>query len=544
MLPKIDFTQTPTYKYLLDHYIQIAPQHLQDLFAKDPLRFEKFSIELGDLLFDFSKNRIDEKTIAFLTQMASECQLEKAIDQLFEGAPINETEKRPVLHTALRSRNEKPIFVDGQNIISDIKQLKEKMKLFSEQVINGNWKGYTEKPITDIVNIGIGGSDLGPLMVTEALKPYKNHLKSHFVSNIDGANITEVLSGLNPETTLFLIASKTFTTQETMANARVAKKWFLDQAPENEINKSFNKHFIAISGNPKAVSDFGIDPDNRFIQWDWIGGRFSLWGATGLSIALSLGFESFTALLDGAEAADLHFKNTEFEKNIPVIMALLGIWYNNFFDAETHAIVPYDQNMHFFASYFQQGDMESNGKQINRLGERVDYQTGSVIWGGVGTNAQHAFFQLLHQGTKLIPADFIGMAQSHYPVGEHHQLLLSNFFAQTEALMNGTETLPTAGQEYIDKFRQFEGNRPSNSFLIKKMTPYELGKLIALYEHKIFVQGILWNIFSFDQWGVELGKQLARDILTELQHEPGVLTTSRDSSTNGLINRYKKWQQS
>lgn len=544
MLPKIDFTQTPTYKYLLDHYIQIAPQHLQDLFAKDPLRFEKFSIELGDLLFDFSKNRIDEKTIAFLTQMASECQLEKAIDQLFEGAPINETEKRPVLHTALRSRNEKPIFVDGQNIMSDIKQLKEKMKLFSEQVINGNWKGYTEKPITDIVNIGIGGSDLGPLMVTEALKPYKNHLKSHFVSNIDGANITEVLSGLNPETTLFLIASKTFTTQETIANARVAKNWFLDQAPENEISKSVNKHFIAISGNPKAVSDFGIDPDNRFIQWDWIGGRFSLWGATGLSIALSLGFESFTALLDGAEAADLHFKNTEFEKNIPVIMALLGIWYNNFFDAETHAIVPYDQNMHFFASYFQQGDMESNGKQINRLGERVDYQTGSVIWGGVGTNAQHAFFQLLHQGTKLIPADFIGMAQSHYPVGEHHQLLLSNFFAQTEALMKGTETLPTAGQEYIDKFRQFEGNRPSNSFLIKKMTPYELGKLIALYEHKIFVQGILWNIFSFDQWGVELGKQLARDILTELQHEPGVLTTSRDSSTNGLINRYKKWQQS
>lgn len=548
MLPKVNFTDTKSYQYLSDHLIDISEKHLKDLFAEDPARFEKFSIEFKDILLDYSKNRVTDKTMALLIQLANECRLNEAINAMFNGEAINETEGRAVLHTALRNQSNSPVMIDGQDVMPEINAVLQKMEQFTDSVISGNWKGFTGKPITDVVNVGIGGSDLGPVMVTEALKAYKNHLNLHFVSNVDGTHIAETLKSLNPETTLFLIASKTFTTQETMANAHSARNWFLKSgAAEADVAK----HFAALSTNAKAVAAFGIDTNNMFGFWDWVGGRYSLWSAIGTSIALGVGFQNFKALLSGAHAMDKHFHETEFEQNIPVILALLGIWYNNFFEAESHAILPYDQYMHRFAAYFQQGDMESNGKYVDRNGNAVNYETGPIIWGEPGTNGQHAFYQLIHQGTKLIPCDFIAPAQSHNPIGDHHNLLLSNFFAQTEALMNGkTEEeviaeFKTAGKsdEEIAKlaaFKVFLGNRPTNSFLVKKITPETLGAMIAMYEHKIFVQGIIWNVFSFDQWGVELGKQLANKILPELTDNQAV--ESHDSSTNGLINRYKNWR--
>lgn len=548
MLPRVDFTTTQAFSYLADHYISINEKNLKELFQEDPQRFEKFSLYLKDILFDYSKNRIDEQTMALLVQLARECKLEDAIKAMFDGEKINETEGRQVLHTALRNQSDKAVIVDGEDVMPLVREVLQRMKSFSQRVISGEWKGYSGKEITDVVNIGIGGSDLGPVMVTEALKSYKTRLNVHFVSNVDGTHIAETIKNLNPETTLFLIASKTFTTQETMANANTAKEWFLKSGAKDA---DVAKHFAALSTNDKGVSAFGIDTANMFGFWDWVGGRYSLWSAIGLSICLSVGYDNFEALLKGAYEADEHFKHTPFEENIPVVMALLGIWYNNFFEAESHAILPYDQYLHRFAAYFQQGDMESNGKYIDRNGKRVDYQTGPVIWGEPGTNGQHAFYQLIHQGTKLIPCDFIAPAISHNPIGNHHQLLLSNFFAQTEALMNGKSEkevvaeLGKAGKsnEEINRlkpFKVFEGNRPTNSFLLKEITPESLGSLIALYEHKIFVQGIIWNIFSFDQWGVELGKQLANQILPELKGTESI--ESHDSSTNGLINQYKNWR--
>ena len=548
MLPNTDFTTTQAYKYLADHYIDIVPQSLKGLFDVDSDRFSKFSLQFEDMLLDYSKNRIDEQTVALLMQLARECSVNKAIDAMFSGEVINATEGRPVLHIALRNRSNTPILVEGKDVMPEVNRVLEQMKTFSEAIISGSWKGYTGKAITDVVNIGIGGSDLGPVMVTEALKAYKNHLNMHFVSNVDGTHIVETLKGLNPETTLFLIASKTFTTQETMGNAHSARDWFIDGGGKDE---DVAKHFAALSTNSEGVAKFGIDTKNMFEFWDWVGGRYSLWSAIGLSIALSIGYENFTELLAGAHAMDNHFKSTELEQNLPAVLALVGIWYNNFFEAETNAILPYDQYMHRFAAYFQQGDMESNGKHVDRNGKPVDYQTGPIIWGEPGTNGQHAFYQLIHQGTKLIPCDFIAPAQSHNPLGEHHNMLLSNFFAQTEALMNGksrevvVDELKKAGKtdaeiEKIAPFKEFEGNRPTNSILLKKVTPRSLGSLIAMYEHKIFVQGIIWNIYSFDQWGVELGKQLAGKILPELKDDAEV--NSHDSSTNGLINQYKAWR--
>ena len=548
MFPSIDFTQTSSYKYLVDHYITLNEKSLKDLFAEDPARFEKFSILFNDILLDFSKNRINEQTLALLIQLAKECKLDAAIKAMFDGEKINVTEGRQVLHTALRNQSDHSVLVDGEDVMPKVRAVLAHMKEFVNQIVSGQWKGFTGKEITDVVNIGIGGSDLGPVMVTEALKPYKTRLNLHFVSNVDGTHIAETLKKVNPETTLFLIASKTFTTQETMANAQSAKDWFLQSGA---LEADVAKHFVALSTNEKGVSAFGIDTKNMFEFWDWVGGRYSLWSAIGLSIALGIGYDNFEELLKGAYEADEHFRTTEFEENIPVILALLGIWYNNFFEAESHAILPYDQYLHRFAAYFQQGDMESNGKYIDRNGNRVDYQTGPIIWGEPGTNGQHAFYQLIHQGTKLIPCDFIAPANSHNPIGNHHQLLLSNFFAQTEALMNGkTEEEVVAefvkagkSQEEIDKlknYKVFEGNRPTNSILLKEITPRSLGSLIAIYEHKIFVQGIIWNIYSFDQWGVELGKQLASKILPELSGAEAV--GSHDSSTNGLINQYKAWR--
>lgn len=546
MLSKINFTTTQAYEYLSNHLVDMADMHMKDLFAKDPERFKKFSIQFNDIFLDYSKNRIDDKTIALLLQLAKECDLEKAINSMFNGEAINETENRAVLHTALRNRSNTPVFVDGKDIMVDVNEVLAKMKKFSEAIISGSWKGYTGKTITDVVNIGIGGSDLGPVMVTEALKAYRNHLNLHFVSNVDGTHIVETLKKVDPETTLFLIASKTFTTQETMTNGHSARDWFLNSgASEADVAK----HFAALSTNEEGVSKFGIDTENMFGFWDWVGGRYSLWSAIGMPIALSIGFERFEELLTGAHEMDNHFRTTSFETNIPVILAVIGIWYNNFFEAETEAILPYDQYMHRFAAYFQQGDMESNGKHVDRAGKEVNYQTGPVIWGEPGTNGQHAFYQLIHQGTKLIPCDFLAPAQSHNPLGQHHNMLLSNFFAQTEALMNGkTEEeviaeLKGKSQEEIDTtapFKVFEGNRPTNSILVKKITPKVLGSLIAMYEHKIFVQGVIWNIFSFDQWGVELGKQLAGKILPELKDNTPI--DAHDSSTNGLINLYKAWR--
>ena len=548
MLKSVPFNQTHAFSLLTKHKAEIADTSIKDLFANDTERFDKFSVRFEDILLDYSKNLITEKTKAILVALANECELDDAIERMFTGDIINQTENRAVLHTALRNRSNSPIAVDGNDIMPDINAVLEKMKGFSEKVISGKWKGYSNKAITDVVNIGIGGSDLGPVMVTEALKPYKNHLNLHFVSNVDGTHIAEMLKKINPETTLFLIASKTFTTQETMSNANSARDWFIANGGSAE---NVAKHFVALSTNEKLVTAFGIDPNNMFGFWDWVGGRYSLWSAIGLSISLSVGYENFIELLEGAHAMDKHFRTENFNENIPVILALLGIWYNNFHGADTQVILPYDQYMHRFAAYFQQGDMESNGKQVGRDGKEVSYQTGPIIWGEPGTNGQHAFYQLIHQGTKLIPADFLAPAISHNPIGQHHQMLLSNFFAQTEALMNGKirevveEELVKAGknQAEIDKlapFKAFTGNRPTNSIMFKLLTPRTLGSLVAMYEHKIFVQGVIWNVFSFDQWGVELGKQLANQILPELSGNEEV--TSHDSSTNGLINAYKNWR--
>lgn len=548
MLKSIPFTQNPAYAKLLAHFEATQSVQIKDLFAEDTERFNRFSTRFEDILLDYSKNRITEETKQLLLELAQGAELKDAIEQLFTGQKINATEDRAVLHVALRNRSNTPIEVDGADVMPEVNAVLDKMKTFSEKVISGEWKGYTGQAITDVVNIGIGGSDLGPVMVTEALKPYKNHLNLHFVSNVDGTHIAETLKAVNPETTLFLIASKTFTTQETMTNAHTARTWLLDAAGDDS---AVAKHFVAISTNEKEVSKFGIDTENMFVFWDWVGGRYSLWSAIGLSIILSVGYENFVELLEGAHAMDNHFRTAAFEENIPVTLALLGIWYNNFYGAQTQVILPYDQYLHRFAAYFQQGDMESNGKYVGRDGQPVDYQTGPIIWGEPGTNGQHAFYQLIHQGTKLIPADFIAPAISHNPIGEHHKILLSNFFAQTEALMNGktaeeviaefqSKNVSPEVYESLVAFKVFEGNRPTNSFLVKSITPRTLGSLIAAYEHKIFVQGVIWNIYSFDQWGVELGKQLASKIYPELQNDEPV--NDHDGSTNGLINAYKVWR--
>ncbi len=539
MLPKINPTKTNSWYELKGHFELIRNQHMKDIFAKDPERFEKYHEQFEDILIDFSKNRVTDETMELLRSLAREMQLEDSINAMFNGEPINETEDRPVLHIALRNRSNKPVMVNGSDVMPDVNEVLERIEKFSGKVRSGEWKGWSGKRITSIVNIGIGGSDLGPVMVTEALKPYQHpELSLHFVSNVDGTHIAETLKVVDPETTLFIIASKTFTTQETMTNAHTARSWFLEHASDE---KHVASHFVAVSTNEEGVSEFGINTENMFGFWDWVGGRYSLWSAIGLSIALAIGYDRFTEMLDGAHAMDNHFRDTPVEKNIPVTLALLGIWYNNFFQAESYALLPYDQYMHRFAAYFQQGDMESNGKYVDRNGEKVTYETGPIAWGEPGTNGQHAFYQLIHQGTKLIPCDFLAPAISHNPIGDHHPKLLANFFAQTEALMNGKtkEQLATEGIDpRIMAYKVFEGNRPSNSILFKKLTPRTLGSLIAMYEHKIFVQGVIWNIFSFDQWGVELGKQLAKNILPELENDK--LVSSHDSSTNNLINAYKK----
>lgn len=528
MLQKINPTRTPAWESLLNHYDKQSGIKISDLFKNNPVRFEQFSIQHGDLLFDYSKNNLTAETLQLLLQLAEQTGLKDAIEAMFMGEKINVTENRSVLHTALRNFSGNPVYSDGVDVMPGIQSVLKQMESFCDDIHTGSWKGFSGKSIKNIVNIGIGGSDLGPVMVTEALKPYKlPGIQTYFISNVDGTHIAETLKDLNPEETMFLIASKTFTTQETMTNAFTAREWFLSKGAEE---KDIALHFVALSTNKSAVESFGIDPKNMFVFWDWVGGRYSLWSSIGLSIALTIGFSNFIQLLEGAHYTDLHFRHTSFEKNIPILMALIGIWHRNFFNAPTEAILPYDQYLHRFAAYFQQGNMESNGKYVDRNGERINYGTGPVIWGEPGTNGQHAFYQLIHQGTQIIPCDFIVAAQSHHPIGDHHAKLLSNFFAQTEALMNGTT--------HENPYRVFEGNRPTNSILIKKITPFTLGQLIAYYEHKIFVQGVIWNIFSFDQWGVELGKLMANKILPELSHAEPI--HSHDSSTNGLINAYKK----
>jgi glucose-6-phosphate isomerase len=550
MLPKINPTTTAAWQDLKIHYSELKGVTMRSLFANDPDRFSKMHIELGDILYDFSKHLVNDRTLELLLQLAAECKVPESARAMFKGDIINETEHRPVLHTALRNFSRQPVFAEGEDVMPLVKKVLRKMKTFSEAVHKGEHRGYTGKRIRYIVNIGIGGSDLGPYMVTEALKPYwLDDMQVYFVSNVDGTHLAETLKKVKPERTLFLVASKTFTTQETMTNAHTARQWFLEHAKDE---KHIAKHFVALSTNEKDVVRFGIDKKNMFEFWDWVGGRYSLWSAIGLSIALTIGYKNFEQLLKGAHATDNHFLEAPLAQNIPVIMAVTGLWYTNFFGAQTEAILPYDQYMHRFAAYFQQGNMESNGKCIDRNGERVEYSTGPVVWGEPGTNGQHAFYQLIHQGNLLIPCDFIAPAQTHIPIGDHHQKLLSNFFAQTEALMNGKsqeevqKELEKQGLtvEQISKllpYKMFEGNQPTNSFLIKKITPFTLGQLIALYEHKIFAQGVIWNIFSFDQWGVELGKQLANKILPELEGDEVV--TSHDSSTNGLVNAYKKMRK-
>ena len=540
-------TDTPAWQALARHAEAVRDLHMRDLFAADPQRFERFSLRVGDVLFDFSKNRITDETLRLLVELAQAAGLGRWSEAMFSGEKINTTEGRAVLHTALRNRSNTPVFVDGQDVMPEVNRVLAEMRRFSAAVRSGEWKGYTGKAITDIVNIGIGGSDLGPKMVCEALKPYaRADLRVHFVSNVDSTDLVETLKLVSPETTLFLVASKTFTTQETMANAHSARRWFLAAAQDEA---AVARHFAAMSTNIEAVRKFGIDPQNMFEFWDWVGGRYSLWSAIGLSIALYLGMERFEELLDGAHQADLHFRSTPFERNIPAIMALLGVWYGNFFGADSHAILPYDQYLLHFPAYFQQGDMESNGKGVTRQGEWVDYATGPVIWGQPGTNGQHAFYQLIHQGTRLIPCDFLAAARSHNPLGEHHPILLSNYLAQTEALMMGktpaearTELeaagLSAAEVDALVPHKTFPGNRPTNSFLYPQLTPRVLGTLIALYEHKIFTQGVIWGVNSFDQWGVELGKQLAKKILPELNANQAA--TSHDSSTNGLIRVIKE----
>ena len=549
-MQNINPTQTNAWKALTQHHAQRKNATIQELFAQEKDRFDKYSLTFNDeILVDFSKNNLTQETLGLLRQLSEECGLAQAKKAMFDGEKINRTENRAVLHTALRNRANTPVLVDGKDVMPDVNAVLAKMKTFCARVISGEWKGYTGKAITDVINIGIGGSDLGPYMVTEALRPYKNHLTMHFVSNVDGTHIAETLKKVNPETTLILVASKTFTTQETMTNALSARDWFLAAAKDPA---HVAKHFAALSTNAKAVAEFGIDTDNMFEFWDWVGGRYSLWSAIGLSIALSIGFDNFEALLSGAHAMDQHFLNAPLEQNIPTTLALVGLWNTNFLGAQTEAILPYDQYLHRFAAYFQQGNMESNGKYVDRNGNVIrDYQTGSIIWGEPGTNGQHAFYQLIHQGTSLIPCDFIAPAQSHNPLSDHHAKLLSNFFAQTEALAFGktkeqveAEFLKAgktlAEVEDIVPFKVFTGNKPTNSILLQKITPFSLGALIAMYEHKIFVQGVLFNIYSFDQWGVELGKQLANRILPELVNNEKV--ESHDSSTNGLINQFKAWR--
>lgn len=546
-MQNINPTQTAAWQALEQH--KADNLNIPQLFADDANRFEKYSLNFeNQILVDFSKNAINEKTLGLLRQLADECQLKSATEAMFTGQKINRTENRAVLHTALRNLSNTPVLVDGKDVMPEVNAVLAKMKDFSERVISGEWKGYTGKAITDVINIGIGGSDLGPYMITEALRPYKNHLTMHFVSNVDGTHIAETLKKVNPETTLVLVASKTFTTQETMTNALTAREWLLAAAKDES---AVAKHFAALSTNATEVAKFGIDTANMFEFWDWVGGRYSSWSAIGLSIVLSVGFEHFEALLAGAHAMDNHFRNAPLEQNIPATLALVGIWNNNFLGAESEAILPYDQYLHRFAAYFQQGNMESNGKYVDRNGNAVNYQTGPIIWGEPGTNGQHAFYQLIHQGTKLIPCDFIAPAQTHNPVGDHHEKLLSNFFAQTEALAFGKSKevveaeFLQAGKKLEDvanvvPFKVFTGNKPTNSILLQKITPYSLGALIAMYEHKIFVQGVIFNIYTFDQWGVELGKQLANRILPELKGDEKI--ASHDSSTNGLINQFKAWR--
>ncbi|HHF3505697.1 TPA: glucose-6-phosphate isomerase [Haemophilus influenzae] len=549
-MKNINPTHTQAWKFLEAHKAELSNTTIQDLFKQEKNRFDDYSLTFNNqILVDFSKNNINQTTLSHLRQLAQECALDSAKETMFTGEKINHTENRAVLHTALRNRTNTPVLVDGKDVMPEVNAVLAKMKDFCQRIISGEWKGYTGKAISDVVNIGIGGSDLGPYMVTEALRPYKNHLNMHFVSNVDGTHIAETLKKVNPQTTLFLVASKTFTTQETMTNAQSARDWLL-KAAKNE--SAVAKHFAALSTNAKDVEKFGIDTNNMFEFWDWVGGRYSLWSAIGLSIALSIGFENFEALLNGAHEMDKHFRSAPIEKNIPTTLALVGLWNTNFLGAQTEAILPYDQYLHRFAAYFQQGNMESNGKYVDRDGNVINnYQTGPIIWGEPGTNGQHAFYQLIHQGTTLIPCDFIAPAQTHNPLADHHNKLLSNFFAQTEALAFG-KTKEEVEAEFIKAgkslddvknivpFKVFTGNKPTNSILVQKITPFTLGALIAMYEHKIFVQGVIFNIFSFDQWGVELGKQLANRILPELTDSEKV--ASHDSSTNGLINQFKAWR--
>ncbi|MDF0707140.1 glucose-6-phosphate isomerase [Flagellimonas okinawensis] len=543
-LPTINPTTTEVWKKLQQHYLATKDTHLRELFDTDVNRGKTLSIKWNDFLVDFSKNRITGDTLNLLLELAEEVGLKDAIKSYFEGELINQTEGRAVLHTALRAKKDDKVLVDGVNIVDEVFEVKEKIKTFSEAVISGERKGYTGKAFTDIVNIGIGGSDLGPVMVTEALKFYQNELKTHFVSNVDGDHVREVIKDLNPETTLFVIVSKSFTTQETLSNALTIKKWFLQTASEKDVAD----HFVAVSTNLEKIAEFGIADENVFPMWDWVGGRFSLWSAVGLSIALSVGYENFEALLNGANEMDTHFRQTPFEENIPVLLGLISVWYNNFYNAETEAIIPYTQYLHRFSAYLQQGIMESNGKSMDRAGNRVGHETGTIIWGEPGTNSQHAFFQLIHQGTKLIPTDFIGYKKSLHGEVDHHNKLMANYFAQTEALMNGktaeevrteleSQGLAAEELEKLLPFKIFEGNKPTNTILIEKLTPKSLGALIALYEHKIFVQGVVWNIFSYDQWGVELGKQLAKNILSDIENSE---IGKHDSSTLNLLHFFKE----
>ena len=545
-------TTTLAWQKLKHHFQEMENASMKKLFSENPSRASQFHLKWNDFLVDYSKNRINQETIDLLLQLANEVQLKDAITQYFDGDSINQTENRAVLHTALRANETSTIKIDGINVIPEVFAVKNKIKNFTNEVIGGVRKGYTGKPFTDIVNVGIGGSDLGPAMAVEALQFYKNHLNVHFVSNVDGDHVNEIIKKINPETTLFVIASKTFTTQETLTNSETIKKWFLSPEFGTATQEDVAKHFVAVSTNIKKVSEFGINPDNVFPMWDWVGGRFSLWSAVGLSISLAVGYDNYDALLTGAHDMDEHFKTADFDKNIPVTLALLSIWYNNFFGAESEALIPYTQYLQKLAPYLQQGTMESNGKSVARNGEQVDYQTGTIIWGEPGTNSQHAFFQLIHQGTKLIPTDFIGFVKPLYGNEDHHDKLMSNFFAQTEALMNGKTTEQVQAEfdkqgisaekaSFLLPFKVFEGNKPTNTILIQKLTPKSLGALIAMYEHKIFVQGIIWNIFSYDQWGVELGKQMANKILPELINDE--IIKDHDGSTNGLINAYKAFRK-
>ena len=541
-MKNINPTQTEAWSTLKSQFEKIRSQEMKQMFANDPNRAQEFKIEWEDFYVDFSKNRINKEILKSLNSLARECDLKNAIQSYFRGDAINETENRPVLHTALRAKEEDVVRVDGENVMKEVASAKLKMKQFSAEVISGSKKGFTGKAFTDVVNIGIGGSDLGPVMITESLKFYKNHLEMHYISNVDGDHVHQTLKDLNPETTLFLVVSKTFTTQETLSNANTARNWFKKHAPAEEVSK----HFVAVSTNLERVTEFGIAPENVFPLWDWVGGRFSLWGAVGLSISLAVGYDQYQELLDGAYEMDMHFKNEEFENNIPVQLAMLSIWYNNFFKAESEAVIPYTQYLQKLPSYLQQAIMESNGKSVDRNGNVVNYQTGNIIWGEPGTNSQHAFFQLIHQGTKLIPADFIGFKKSLFGDEDHQNKLMANYFAQTEALLMG-KTSEEVQAEFDERgiakevsaklkpFKIFEGNKPSTSILIDQLTPKSLGKLVAMYEHKIFVQGVIWNIFSYDQWGVELGKQLASSILQEIEKSD---VLEHDNSTKSLLKHY------